>query len=590
MANEEIEAKLVLNDEASASIQRVAEVMLKAAAAAKHMQHETSKMGERGKAEGKELGVGLKEGVFMGIGEKIFEKLEAGFEKLKETAKEVWEAGVGEEAGRRQLAGVLAMTSRSGSSFESLMFKAEGFKDQLEEIGIEAGVAESQLTDMFGEIAARSNKSSAQVAELTKKMAYAGRAVPGGTSALASGFQMMELGMIRARNPIVQLISSTGMLAGNAKSVAAQLQKMTPEAQMEMATAAVEKMSDQMKKAPPTWEQVMTSMRGMHEKLTEEVGHPLVMTVVPALDEIRQSMMDHMPELQDAFGAAGMALADEVHKILPDGVTLVDYLKTAAGLIKESVEFFDFYLNAWNNTIAFLAEQVAEMDNFMDVGGATGGHKRYAGFMAEKTIAGAEKDLAAHPRDADTKKLDKDEQQFYAYAKEAGIGIEKAERMWRDALADHNHMFNVTEDAMREVVQTNARDFAHTFEEARKAHNEATEKYVAQAIIGSEAMKHALMDAGPDIFGQGVNDFLKYLKMQGPEGKAIEEELRKSYAAKEDKKPPNFNFHGGIHIVQNFRDQDPDRVAFILQRDLTKAAINRVQSQMAPALVGGPFG
>jgi hypothetical protein len=47
-------------------------------------------------------------------------------------------------------------------------------------------------------------------------------------------------------------------------------------------------------------------------------------------------------------------------------------------------------------------------------------------------------------------------------------------------------------------------------------------------------------------------------------------------------------FNGGqvFNIKQDFRDQDPDRVAVVFQRDISRAAENRLMARTVPAFGG----
>jgi hypothetical protein len=49
--------------------------------------------------------------------------------------------------------------------------------------------------------------------------------------------------------------------------------------------------------------------------------------------------------------------------------------------------------------------------------------------------------------------------------------------------------------------------------------------------------------------------------------------------------PPVQNFYGGVHIKQDFRDNDPDRIALMFRKDLSKQAASRTVSRQ-----GTPFG
>ena len=97
-------------------------------------------------------------------------------------------------------------------------------------------------------------------------------------------------------------------------------------------------------------------------------------------------------------------------------------------------------------------------------------------------------------------------------------------------------------------------------------------------IVGSlEAMRDAVVNKSGD-FKNSLQDAIAEL------GKV--KLLEKKKAKDEETKPPSINFNNTkITIQQDFRNQDPDRVAVVFQRDLARAAVRRIQSGRAV-----PFG
>lgn len=127
-----------------------------------------------------------------------------------------------------------------------------------------------------------------------------------------------------------------------------------------------------------------------------------------------------------------------------------------------------------------------------------------------------------------------------------------------------------------------------SFEAAMKMQDDAAKRYIVQQLSRSEALQTAFMmsaDMTDEGFkalleavekgGEGMNDFANFLReMVGESPKMAKPKF-------------NVNFNGGqtFKIQQDFRDQDPDRIAIVFQRDIIAAATKRVQASTAT-----PFG
>lgn len=124
------------------------------------------------------------------------------------------------------------------------------------------------------------------------------------------------------------------------------------------------------------------------------------------------------------------------------------------------------------------------------------------------------------------------------------------------------------------------------FSAASAAHNQAAQQYIANILSGDSALQTAFLNSS-DLTAEGyaqlaamVSDSAQEFKdkLMGLAGGA-------GKAAKEVK--PVVNFSGGqtFKINQDFRDQDPDRIALVFRNDVLKSATNRVQ-----AVTSTPFG
>lgn len=304
------------------------------------------KVGEKAKDAQREVLGMAKQAVATAVGFQF----DRGIESLKELATESFHAALAAKAQQGAIAGSLAMADRQGRTFLDLKKDAVEYHEALEEIGIKSGVSSAKVIDAFSDIMARSSKSSEEVLKFTEQMAMAGKAWPGGVEALSSGFEMMQLGMIRGRNPIVQLISATHTLGGNAKEVAAQLQKMSPEQAMELGEKAIAKMAEKTKNMPLGFNAIVGSLKDIREQLFATMGGPMVATLSAELGKLRGYLMSNreaMKEWAKMAGekagewikAAGNAFREGFAYVQSHASEIKAALSEAAALIKEAFMF-----------------------------------------------------------------------------------------------------------------------------------------------------------------------------------------------------------------------------------------------------------
>lgn len=601
----EVRVALVMDDQATATLQKVADAM----AALHKQQEEVAKSGAKaGEDHGKKHGEGfanklkekIVEGVFIAAGEKLIEGVIEKLHELPDLLKEAFHAGVNEIEGQRAIAGTLTLTGVKGS-FEQVLDQAKLYKDSLEDIGVEAGVADNVLQDVFEGIAARSNKSAIEVEELTEKIAYAGKAIHGGPQAIAQGFQMMEMGMIRAKNPIVQMIVASKTLEGNAKSVAKQLMKMSPEEAIKLGEQAIDRMAKKMKDAPPTFQQLMTSFSGMKEQMFEALGVPLVEALVPHLDTLKHWLIEHKGALESYARAAakfiGESFDDIAHwiddmKLLFENKDFATGLQDAGDMLKGAFKLGVDVAKGIVEAGAGLAMMWGDFKNTI-TGGARAGTFGEAGqrWAAERdrkeNIDAAKFDLkyAANP-------------EYYKAAQaamaNAGLANTRFTQAGGELTGEDDKAFQdlqkqldaaaVYGEKLREFSARGDVDaISGAFNDASKKHEDGTRYYVARLIGGSESLQDQLLKSGVELQG-GFSGIITMLRESGLGEQADKLAKKvKEHGAKQSSPVVNFNGGQTFQIKQDFRDQDPDRIAVLFRQDILKAAASRTQSNRATA-------
>ncbi len=273
---------------------------------------------------------------------------------FKELGEEAFGAAAGVENQVRGLAGMLSISDKTGASIGELREHAAGLKEELEEMSVAAGANSAEVIQGFGEMAERSQHTQEELTHLTESMIYAGRAISGGFGSIAGGFQSMELGMIRASNPVVLLIKQAGLLDGTAKQVAKTLTKMAQSGHIEdvvkLGEEAITRMGEKMKTVAPGFQELTASFHTLREQIFESLGEPVLTAVKGPLEELQHYLIENKEAIHafahEAGEKAGEWIVEAAH-LFKDGFEYVkdhaeeikDAISTAARLIKEAFQF-----------------------------------------------------------------------------------------------------------------------------------------------------------------------------------------------------------------------------------------------------------
>lgn len=524
----------------------------------------------------------------------------------------------------RGLAGTMTLIDQNGNSFDRLTEYAGDVKDELEDVAMQAGVTDDALVAVFNDIIERGGKSVEAATELAEQMAYAGRAIPGGAESLAAGFEAIQMGMVKAKNPLVQLIASTGVLKGSAKSVAKEMAKMGIDEQMQLAEKAIEKSAAKMKQAPMTIEQMKTSMGVAIGNLFEGAGQPITRAMEPVFAKLRgmvtgEEGFGKLEAVAEGFGNAIARAVELVNPLIDATMNAIteswtDIEKAIDAVIGPGRELFEYiYENkeAFAKTMGDVLSMIIKVASWLvramnavrntifdalkalGKSGLVGEDIR--SFMGDEERKGQTKALQEQIKKKGGLSDEEYKQRRDAYVKsgiETGLNASDAasqfDTQYRKAMDDHLAVMKQVEGSRDAALNDDAKAYAQAFDVAAAAHDEAAMKYVADFLIGNESLKNALIKAGPEVMKSfdGLAGILG--EVGGKDGKALAAAIKKGWRPNLGINPKaNLiqNFNGNINIKQDFRDEDPDRVALVFRRDLANAGTNRLQARVA-----SPFG
>lgn len=531
---------------------------------------------------------------------------------MKDLSEMAIEAAAAEDAQMRAMTGVLGMIDASQHSMQEVQTYTEGLHDELEEMGRVMGVSADTIGDAFMAIEERTTKTSEEVKDLVGDMALVGKVTSGGMQGLGQGFAMMEMGMIKAKNPVVQLIAATHTLHGNARSVAQQLQKMAPEKALALGEEAIRKMADQMSKAGPRQlglDELKQSFGGTKDMLLETMGHAMLDKLLPPLNALKNFLQEN----EDALNH----FAESVGQNVGDVITMVDNAIEGiyAGVhdnwaeIKGAYdEIFGDWRDAWNYSVqnsqdikgTFKDITKSLIDAFTEI-------SRYLKAAAE--VAMDANDLV-HGRATGTTQTEIARQSAAMKVEEVGgkssSEFDAAAAKYRQLGLDANQSADQLDAyivSLRQMHDSNLQaadkagdalkhgeyeGFNTYLEQAIKVNSDAAQKYAFSMISQSEDARRALLQGSIHIAG-GMDALMDIIKQKSPELARQLADAMNPIKAQGGIKPqgPVVNFNGGqtFHIKQDFRNEDPDRIAFVFRRDVVRSAEARRQSRL-----GTPFG
>jgi hypothetical protein len=595
-----VKTKLELDDHASHSLEHIKEGFEHVGEKAHEVQHEVMGFVKQALATATGFEIASMVETFHSIGEEVLHA-----------------AGDMEEQ-EKAIRGVLMMIDDEHSSLEDLTKQSHELNESFAAMSVESGASKTALVGAFTEMAERTGLASEEVEKLTGRMAQAGRAIPGGVDALSTGFANMAAGMIRARNPIVQLITATGVLKGNAKSVAGQLMKMAPDQAMKLGISAIEKMGVKMKSVPLSMNEVVGSLKELREQMFEAVGAPMLSAIRQPLSKLRDYFIEHREafakmaeEIGTKAGDWVMEAAAEIqegfHYLEAHSAEIKQDIHEAMSLVRSTIAFIidhrDLLAVAWGGSkVAGVASSVASMAGAGSKAGLAGGlvaevavlgyeiHDQWSKLMQE---LGSSMDNEARSAEA-LRAANAGETQEMEFMitelKNAGAATDEFVAHLRAIDALHNEwqrdIRSVDQGLYGGQMEMDKKDSdaqSSEIERLTQSSSKDENEYAAHFAAAHQEIFDTMAKTGPEFLKYG-HKLAEQIALFNPAvAEALEVKLgviskraAREGAIKVDKIEQNF--HGGVHINQDFKNTDPDRIATIFDRHFAKSMRNRLMA------------
>lgn len=538
--------------------------------------------------------------------------------------------GMAEENARRAMVGTLSMIDKNGMGYAQLNDLAIHYRNSIDDIAVATGTAAPVVTKIFDELITYSGQSSDKVLRLTKDISSLG-GIGGGPEHLIYGFRMLELGMTGARNPLVRLIMSTETLKGSLKSVSQQLAGMDAGKRFEIAEKAVRKMSETMKSGPTTWSSMQASMKEAAEQIAEDMGLPVARGIYDALKPFADRLVKNADTLKWQAAGVGNNLGDFFRGISKGFQSTTDFDSALQEVIGSNGG-----IRTFGDALAKLGPVIGKLGSYVWGAAQALVHLQPGGWAM--ALAGADsgdyrnpkgaQDLRNNPfasrKDVDAffanqDKYDKGElfgnardpnmrygmtwgqrwrynfEDFMsptggaAYRKET-LAANRAD--WYDAADSGESRANDLTGVRQAAASGNYEPWRDQMDKALASQNDAMVLALGGVLYSSTKMQDALVRGASGVdeahqgmikLNQGVNAMSDALERTGT-GKDFAKFLMNKVEQSIKGAQITQNF-GNVYITQDFKDNDPDRVALVFQRDLARAAT--APRQASNTLPGG---
>jgi hypothetical protein len=196
--------------------------------------------------------------------------------------------------------------------------------------------------------------------------------------------------------------------------------------------------------------------------------------------------------------------------------------------------------------------------------------------LQAKAAIGAAENAAGS---GDTRGVDLAIAKYKQLATELGVNGVAVNRYADDIKANATAHQVAADQAKQSSMSGDFTAFDNYLNQAIDTQNDGSEKYAISIALESEKVRQHLIDGAGNIHG-GLDALKKVIAEQSPELAKMLAEMLNPIKAQGGIKPVSLtqHFHGGVHIKQDFKDQDPERVAMVFRRDLAHAADARTGS------------
>lgn len=468
-----------------------------------------------------------------------------------------------------------------------------------------------QTTGIFGD---NTKKAAALWAQMTEEQR---------TKALATGLDQLAGSMGKAEPSLKQMVQSLDTAWEVAKEKLGEplLRALMPE---------LKRLVEWMKRSRDQVEEFAKAMSGDVSKAVTAAGESIregFKWIKEHQVEIKDAIVDawkfakevvtfilaHKTELALIYGAktaapiagAAVDVGRGVTSLAASGVPALGIAAGGAGAAGAAAA-----LGAFTLAVAGVGAAAWQAKKLIDEGGLTSEDAKNAAAVAEM-FKGMRNDQNTMLREWTKQEIDSFNDRRAAmikWAQEAGMNTrqigEVADATWaahraaRAQVEQFDKMAAVFNNLRQAGVDLSTVDMGPAVEKlstgftgAINTHNEAVAVYIANVLVKNKELQAAFLNSTA-LTGDAMDSLANMIKGKSAEldelAKQLEGAASKDKAKGDKGKPaaPKVSIGSAtFKIEQNFRDQDPDRVAIVFERDIARVVENRLQ-----AITTSPFG
>jgi hypothetical protein len=507
---------------------------------------------------------------------------------------------------------MIALSGKANMPLGDARTLANAYDAQFRRIAISAGATRDDVQAAFNAVAEgirgtyRARLTRAQSEAITESMAQAAKVVPGGLSKLTAEYEGMKTGTFSSTGAIVGMVTATKVLKGESTEVARQMARMTDVQRMTVAEEGMRRMAKQAKDIPMGFDGLKNSLAEVYDLASTSIGQPIVNELLPVLTDVKNWFSHNATAIEITANRVGKYIGGFIQGVSKIVGTFYNVFAQDGGKVAGWIKDAFSYAEKAFSWIVENAEPLAK--TFKDVFDVIISAIEGAAALLAKAAAASGKRVGGNKQedaDAEMARIIKEAQggAYEAAFKRGGIHgktgaretIAGADTWASQGMVDQfdtavkkfhemsEQVNKLTGSIGGEGGAQSVSQFMSLYEEAKAAHNEGMMNYMQSLVKGNATLAQSFIDKGGEVktaletFAKDVGDsnFL--------------DNVRKSIRGDGANKAlaPQINFNGNtFNIKQDFRDQDPDRVMMVFERDIRRSSTNRVQSPYGMGSVG----
>ena len=487
--------------------------------------------------------------------------------------------------------------------FEQAIQKSQQLADEMDLLAIKTGAAGIEIDEGFQLLMERTGATAEGVEYARQTMgdlAVVAGVLGKDVKKLSEDFTKMSSGALNTRSELFQLLRTTGVFGNTLEGLGKTWKNLTDAQRAELLDSALGQISKKMADVPKGVHQQLTALQAAGRSIMESFGKPIISALVPELEGLLNDFATNRNQIVAQIAAVGRDIAGWLREAAAFGKSLYGDLgkaakdlrmafevgKNVAAEIASQAEAFVTIASSVTPGLQMLIDEVKDLGKRRDIGqqitekAETGADYSELLRQYQESIVGVAPKLEAPGMGQD----EEGARELFAVRKKAwaarlaeDVEYQALMRIIEDAKQSAQPLTELRFDVMKTGVFEEFDANISRMNDIMSFATEAQMNEMAQWIAEDEALR-AVFATNTTLTDDAFQDFIEMVRtFNATAAWELEQalEARKSEKAKPAFKTIN-DFRGSkFDIKQDFRDQDPDRVAILFRKDLMAAATRR---------------